>query len=260
MKNKLKSILKFLPWIAGTTAGAAQAEEEDPWQNVYDARAAYYEEQIGAFPDDILKMGNMSGVWPGGGLYVIPAEKLGEGLWVYTTFGLTNSDMPATTTMVDYSIETDEEGRPSNYSGTLQSKEPAQTPAGAAGYGYEIIVIARENTYWPIGFLQWSVNAEITHDAGLLERVETYNGLTVESIQVDDQDFINVLIAKAQAPLPTGVDLPNGRMELLVATVITEDEMRWSLEHGRDTLLQRLIDSGVGQVSDRNRASIHSDR
>ncbi len=256
MKKKLKNILKFLPWVAGTSAGAVQAEEEDLWQSVYDARASYYEELIGQLPEDILTMGNMSGVWPGGGLFVIPADNLGEGLWVYTTFGLTNADMPATTTMVDYAIETDEQGRPSRYSGTLQSKDPAPTPPGSAGYGYEMLLIAREDTYWPIGFLQWTVNAEITHDAGLLERVENYNGLTVESIQVDDQDWINVLIAKAQAPLPTGSSLPNGSMDLLIATVITEEEMRWSLEHGREALLQKLIDAGVGQVSDRNRASV----
>lgn len=253
--KKLREFLRFRSKSEQSSDGADSAEE-DLWQRVYDARSSFFEEQIGPFPDDILKMGNMSGVWPGGGLYVIPADKIESGLWVYTTFGLSNSDMPATTTMVDYSIETDDQGRPSNYTGTLQSKERAPTPPGAAGYGYEILVIARENSYWPVGFLQWAVGAEITHDAGILERVETYSGLTVEQIQVDEDDWVNVLIAKAQAPLPGGADLPNGRMDLIVATTVTEDEMQWSLEHGRDRLLQKLLDSGVGQVSDRNRASV----
>jgi len=39
-------------------------------------------------------MQNMTGVWPGGGLFVVAAPKIGKHLTVYTTFGLTNSDMP----------------------------------------------------------------------------------------------------------------------------------------------------------------------
>lgn len=255
MKEKLKRLIKSLPWIAGSTVGAVQAEG-DLWQQVYDARASYYEEHFGQFPEDILKMGNMTGVWPGGGLFVIPADKLGDDLWVYTTFGLTNSDMPATTTMADYGIESDDEGRASQYSGTLKSKEQAGTASGVAGYGYEILVIAHENTYWPLGFLQWAVNAEITHEAGLLARVENYDGLTVEQIQVGDNDWINVLIAKALAPMPTGSDLPNGKMDLLIATTITDEEMRWSMENGRDALLRKLMESGAGQVSQRDRDSV----
>lgn len=255
MKTKLKRLIASLPWIAGSSVGAVHAEE-DIWQQVYDARTSYYEEHFGGFPDDILKMGNMMGVWPGGGLFVIPADKLGENLWVYTTFGLTNSDMPATTAMTDYSIETDSEGRAGQYSGTLESKEQASTAPGTAGYGYEILVIAQEDTYWPLGFLQWAVNTEITHDAGLLDRVENYGGLTVEQIQVGDDDWINVLIAKAASPMPTGTRLPNGKMDLLIATTITDEEMRWSMENGRDALLRKLLESGSGQVSIRDRDSV----
>ena len=57
-------------------------------------------------------------------------------------------------------------------------------------------------------------------------------------------------------PLPPGTQLPNGKLELLVATVITDDEMQWSMENGREALLAKLIKSGVGQVSDRNRKSV----
>lgn len=45
-------------------------------------------------------------------------------------------------------------------------------------------------------------------------------------------------------------------MDLLVATVITDDEMQWSMKNGRGALLAKLIESGVGQVSDRGRKSI----
>jgi len=67
---------------------------------------------------------------------------------------------------------------------------------------------------------------------------------------------INVLIAKAQKPLPTSLTLPNGNMQFLIATVITDEEMQWSIENGHAALLEKLIDSGIGQISDRNRSSI----
>jgi hypothetical protein len=67
---------------------------------------------------------------------------------------------------------------------------------------------------------------------------------------------VNVLIAKARDPIPACATLPNGKMDLLVATTITEAEMQWSMENGRKALLERLLASGVGQLSDRSRASV----
>ncbi|WP_067062998.1 suppressor of fused domain protein [Roseateles chitosanitabidus] len=79
--------------------------------------------------------------------------------------------------------------------------------------------------------------------------------MTVEQVPVDGGS-VNLLIAKARAPLPSGVALPSGRMKLLVATVITEEEMRWSMKNGRGALLDKLIAGGVGQISRRDRASV----
>jgi len=260
MNKKLRKILSILPWAAASTAVVStpisQVDEGTLWQQVYDSRTAYYEKYIGQFPDDILKMGNMTGVWPGGGLFVLPADKIGKGLWVYTTFGMTNSDMPASTMLADYKIETDEQGRASKYAGTLQNKVQVKGVKGAAGYGYEMLLIAKENSEWPLWLMQWSANAEILNDAGILDRVEKYQGLTIQDIQVGESETINILIAKAQRPLPPGIDLPNGKMDLLIATVITDDEMQWSMENGREALLTKLIESGIGQVSDRNRKSV----
>ncbi|EPS0664231.1 suppressor of fused domain protein [Vibrio parahaemolyticus] len=260
MYKKLKKILSVLPWVAVSTTSASntipQVDEDAFWQQVYDSRTAYYEKYIGQFPDDILKMGNMTGVWPGGGLFVLQADIIGEGLWAYSTFGMTNPDMPASTMMTDYEIETDDQGRASTYSGTLQSKVQTQSTEGSAGYGYEMLLIAKENAEWPLWFMQWSVNAEIINDAGILDRVEKYQGLTIQDIQVGENEYVNILISKAQHPLPTGVNLPNGKMDLLIATVITDDEMEWSMTNGRSALLAKLIDSGVGQVSERNRKSV----
>jgi hypothetical protein len=63
-------------------------------------------------------------------------------------------------------------------------------------------------------------------DAGLLDRVERYDGLTVEEIAIGAGAPIDVLIAKTQSPLPRPVQLPNRTMQILVATTITSDEMK----------------------------------
>lgn len=258
-----KKIVSMLPWIAASTAAAATpaaAAHEDQsdayWQQVYSAREEYFVGHIGQLPEDILKIGHMFGVWPGGGLYVIPARKIRDDAWVYTTFGFTNPDMPASTTVSDVSTEADNQGRVMKTAGTLQAKTKIAAVPGSAGYGYELLVLTSEESEWPLWILQWAANAEILNDAGILDRVNKYGGLTIDGVQVGENESVNLLIAKARQPLPTGSNLPNGKMELLVATVITDEEMHWSMEHGREALLDRLIDGGVGQFSVRNRYSV----
>ncbi len=56
----------------------------------------------------------------------------------------------------------------------------------------------------------------------------------------------------------TGLTLPNGSADMIVITVITAAEMLWSKEHGRDALLLRLQEAGVGQFSVLDRASVVS--
>lgn len=78
----------------------------------------------------------------------------------------------------------------------------------------------------------------------------------MEEIDVGPGGPVNVLIAKARTPLPVGTQLPNGKMEVLVATTITDEEMQWSMTNGRAELLQKLYDAGVGQISILGRASV----
>jgi hypothetical protein len=255
------SLIALLPWIGGAAAATqpAAVDEDALWQQVYAAREAYYAETVGPLPEDIFKLGHMIGVWPGGGLFRIPADKLGPEPWVYTTFGLSNPDMPPAVEATDIETDTDAQGRIVRTESTLRAKaQPPQRTAGVAGYGYELIVATHEANEWPLWILQWAANAEILNDAGLLARMDRYGGLTVEDVQVGKRkdDTVHLLIARARAPLPTGTELPNGRMDILVATVITEAEMRWSMKNGREALLERLIAGGVGQFSRRDRASV----
>lgn len=259
LKNmKFIKFLLGLATLSASTIGFAQNSSEKEWQHVYNAREAIYEKNIGKLPDDIMKAPNLFGVWPGGGFYVIPADKIKKGLWVYSTFGLTNSDMPSTITATDIEVEHDNQGRVTSSSSRLEKKSETIPTSRKAGYGYEVLMIAKENAEWPLWFMQWTGNIVLLNNVDLLARVEKNNGLTVEAIPIgnDENDTINVLIAKAQKPLPTDIKLPNGNMQLLVATVITDEEMEWSIENGRDALLKKLMDANIGQISDRNRPSV----
>src|SRR5471030_22175 len=232
--------------------------EEEIWQQVYDARSRLFEQHFGSLPNDILKMMDLSGVWPGGGLYVIPTKIAGEPGFIYTTFGLSNPDMPTTVEMVDAQpTSSDSNGlRAVGFAGTLRQKAKVRPRTDRPGYGYELIIITKENADWPLWLMQWATKAEVGKDADLLGIVEQHQGLTVEQIGIGDGKFVNLFISKARAPLPDHLDLPNGRMELLVATVITEDEMRWSMTNGRNNLLGELTKAGVGQISVLDRSSV----
>jgi len=238
--------------LLGLGANAEDKSEEKLWFDTYDARERYFESTVGPLPKDIIKMRSMAGVWPGGGLYVIPAPKVGANLAVYTTSGLTNADMPTDVRMVGFKLDSDKK----QVAGRLKKKTRARQPPGAAGYGYELMVVAPKGVDWPLMVLQWAVNQELVNDIGLLDRVEESDGFTVAQIDVDESEPVNILITKALPPLPTGRQLPAGKMEILVATVITPEEMSWSRRNRRDALLQRLKDAGVGQVSKLKRESV----
>ncbi|QDE39474.1 hypothetical protein FIV34_09805 [Luteibacter pinisoli] len=256
--NRLRSVFggdKAAERVATGLNGNKDAEDNF-WQEVYAARAAFYQTHFGPLPDDILKIAHLLGVWPGGGIFVVPADRLKPGARIYTTFGLSNPDMPTGVAATNISSTQDSQGRLAATQSTLREKSRTIAPAGAAGYGYEIAVVASEDATWPLGIVEWVAQAELCGDAGILERVRKYDGLTVERVQIGPSDWLNLLIANAVGPLPPGTTLPNGTMDLLVATTITDEEMAWSKTNGRGALLDRLVAGGVGQFSMRNRPSV----
>lgn len=234
----------------------AEDEAEQLWQTVYDARAAAYSAQFGLLPNDILKMMNLSGVWPGGGLYQLAAPQLSTTSWLTSSFGLSNPDMPATTVSEEVVTEHDELGRPVRTSMQLRGKENVATYPGRPGYGYEFMVMTHEQAEWPLWLLQWAVNSEIQQDVDFLGRVDKYHGMTVEDIYAGGEQMVNILITRARAPLPASIKLPNGEMSLLVATTITDDEMIWSKTNGRNALMDILQKAGIGQYSLPDRPSV----
>jgi hypothetical protein len=125
-----------------------------------------------------------------------------------------------------------------------------------AGHGYELVILARESADWPLWLLQWVTLAEVTDGMRLRERVERYQGLTIENLDIGRGRPVSLLVTEARAPLPVGVGLPNGSMKLLIGTVITDAEVRYALAHGRAALLEQLAQHGIGQVSELGRAAV----
>ena len=239
-----------------TESPSRSVSSDDPlWQTVCDERSAFIEETIGKLPDDILKVGHLFGVWPGGGLYQIEAQKLGNDTWVYTSFGLSNPDMPATSSIRNLNVES-QEGNATSTKMTLVPKENVPSYPGRPGYGYELMIATRKSEEWPLWILQWVVNAEILNDADLLGRANEYGGLTIEDVSIGAGKAVNLLIYKAESPLPRSIELSNGTAEMLVATTIADDEMKWSMTNGRQELLQLLLQAGIGQISDLERPSV----
>jgi hypothetical protein len=250
----------------GTAPDAIAPVTENPsaadllWDEVNAARGKAFEAGFGKLPQDIQKLGNLFGLWPGGGLYVIPAPRVQAGAAIYASFGMSNPDMPTTVTLRDQKTTNAQSdgGNTVQSRGTLVRKEKQPPVRDWPGYGYEIIVAARDNEEWPLWLLQWAVQAEILNDAGLRDRVEKWGGMTVESVQISEDAAVHLLLAKAQAPLMTHLDLPTGRADIIVMTVITDAEMLWSKQHGREALLAQLHAAGVGQFSAPGRESVVS--
>jgi hypothetical protein len=101
---------------------------------------------------------NLIGVWPGGGLCVLKADKL-NGVWITSTFGLSNPDMPADVRSEDNRQGVDTDGRATTNSHRLVKKEHPPNPVpGRAGYGYELLVVTDQKDDWAIDVLQELVN------------------------------------------------------------------------------------------------------
>ena len=221
-------------------------------QYINEQRNRFIAEHIGEVPKDMLRLPSFNPFWPGGGFHVIKADKLGEGIHAYTTFGLTNHDMP-----------TDVAVKPLNeHDSTMESmyrkRSAEETPSypTRAGYGYELMLLCPGESNWAMGVLKWAANAELLNDADLVAKVNRNKGIVLQDIPAATRMYVNLLIDKAPKPIPSNMDLPHGRADVLVATVITDDELAWSKEHGCQALADKLYEAGVGPISHPDRGSI----
>jgi hypothetical protein len=227
--------------------GDAIERESREWNDVYASREAAYAEHFGPIVGDVQKLMNLMGVWPGGCLVQIESPK--HGLWVTSSFGLTNADMPTRVRPENVAVGQAPDGNP-EYQSRLVGRPPRAVPAGRAGYGYEILLLTRRKEFWPLMFLNWAVQSEILGDVDLLGRVYEFGALTVESIEIGEGRTADFLIAPLRQFAPSAVPLPNGSMELLVATVVSRAEMEFGVQQGGRALLELVLSKEQGQVSE----------
>jgi len=256
VKERLTRLLNRLPWLYITQPTNAptgsKLDDEAHWLDVYDARCYFYDSCLGPCPSNIIKLSNLSDAWPRGGLYRMPAAKLDKRLWIYTTFGLTNPDMSLKKQPVEQRTKIEFSWR----ANSVEKKPLPAAPIEVAGRGYEMLLITKGNFEWPLWIMLWCLNTELVDRVSLLKRVDKFDGFTVQDIHISETTTVCLLIARAQEPLPPGSTLPNGQMDLLVATVITRDEMDWAKHNGCPALLKKLAETGVDQVSDLHRESV----
>jgi hypothetical protein len=239
----------------GKPEDITEEAQDELWQNVYRAREEFFRSQFGPFPNDIQKLMNLSGVWPGGGIFQFTATER-SGLGICTSCGLTNVDMPTPVCVTSHE-RTEGGGRATSFSSRIEGRTPRWIPADQAGYGYELLILTPKPTTWPLLPLSWFIQMEILNDVDVLGRVLDHDGLTVESIKIGDgSETADFLVQPASTPFPGEARLPNGIMSLLIATRITREEMNFSMQHGRGALLDRLQKAGVGQISMLDRTSV----
>jgi hypothetical protein len=90
---------------------------------------------------------------------------------------------------------------------------------------------------------------EILKDLGLLDRVQEIGAVTVEDLGLGEGMRSDFIIGPALPPFPQSVELPNGVMNLLIATAITREEMNAALQYGQAECLRRLVSSPAQQTS-----------
>ncbi|HEY9101598.1 suppressor of fused domain protein [Chitinimonas sp.] len=241
----------FLSKLLGGNSNAeiTPVPQDANWQAVYQQRTRLFEQLFGAMPPKLLGAPSAEGVWPGGGLAYIPTSAGGQPLFVYSTFGLTNPDMPNELERAKASSAL--------FGGKAKLQRKANPPPRTErpGYGYELVVLSRESAAWPLLTLQWLVGEILLADMDILGIVEQRQHILIEEMDAGDGSSVNLVISKARAPLPDHLSLPNGKMQLLVLTAITNEEMAWGERNGLENLMVQLERAGHGQISLRNRAS-----
>lgn len=210
------------------------------WEAVCQERRQAYEKHFGPAPKTVQKLPTLMGFWPGGGMLQMPLE---EGFLTITS-GLSNFGLP---TPVGVHEGYDAQGRRIP---ELRPRLRRLTPAGAAGYGYELAVITPEAETWPLLILGRLLEKEFLEDTDFLGKVHQFGSVTVDGLPLNERLGTHALISPADDPLPDSLTFSNGTCEFLTVTTITREELEYGLEFGAEALREEMEEAGMGQVSD----------
>ncbi|GLR12442.1 hypothetical protein GCM10007907_12320 [Chitinimonas prasina] len=184
------------------------------------ALLAFYEQQLGKVSATPFHAEALDGYWQGR-ILSIASDIYGPGTHIYASCGLSD---------------------PEAFSGERD-----------AGLGYELMVISQGPADWALQVIAQTLYAEVVNEAGFLEIVEAHDGMTTGGLDIGVAAPVNLMITKAFAPLPQTLQSAAGQVEMLVITVITDEEVTLSRKSGTPALLKQLISQGVGQLSDLER-------
>jgi hypothetical protein len=222
--------------------------DEDLWDHVYDSRMEYLQQELGTFPEDILKL--MTVHWPGGGLFRIENSKI-DGSTAFLSCGLSNPDMPAPAYIEEFE-RVDGPGGQKSYQTKLGWRVPIWCPPSDSGYGYEFLLLSKERDL--IVPLMGFVEQELNFETDWMYRVRTNGGMTIEEMPLGDGESCDMILAPARMFKP--IELASGNMEILVATRVTREEMNFARNGKINDLLDLLYKAGHGQVSVWDRESV----
>jgi tetratricopeptide (TPR) repeat protein len=225
------------------------------WEPVLQARSDIHEAIFGELPEQCMELENLGSVWSGG---VFQQQSAALGCCVSGTFGLSDPDMPTFVSMEIQSSGEHYEGeylvKTSNI--MLEPRVPVGTRLGLAGYGYELFVLTAEESEWPILFLSWAVQSELLSDIGLIPQILAERTCTLESVFIEGEGDLHFLVARARG-FESVHQLPNGELNLLVATRISRPEMEFAHARGGDELLNKLYEGNIGQLSILDRPNVN---
>lgn len=229
--------------------------DEVIWNRVYEEREAFFVDHFGPTPQDINKL--MTVHWPGGGLFDFKEDCKLSGKRVQVTCGLSNPDMPSCAFVADFE-RVDNDGGNKTFNTRLGRRVPAYVPPHWAGYGYEVgLILADPTDTDSMAVLTWVVENELNDCRDIFGKIAAHGGITVQDLRLFDGSFFDFLFMPAQTEsIPSTVRLSNGLMQMVIATRITRQERDFAKETSCGELLQKLIEAGVGQVTDLKRMSV----
>lgn len=256
---------KYKSGVTGTVHAPLGIYSSGATVAVEEARLNIFRHHFGQVGKMAVYISALLTVWPGGCIFrtsACPLPVVGGGC-CWLTNGLTNPDMPTSMRLIDSNSQevVATNGTPTLENTTrFETRTPRKVSEGVAGYGIEVAIFVDEEHMadsWPIRFLKWLVVSELIDDLDFLYRVNLCRVLVCSDIPVyGDGGTASFIISRAPPRLfPTSFDLPNGKMSILVATMVTEDELLYARIH-ENKLINYLYRADIGQKSIPNRPSV----
>lgn len=141
-----------------------------------------------------------------------------------------------------------------------QLEPEAYDPNGVSGAGVEFLFAVTEPGDWAILFLQNMLAYDLLLGAGRFGRREPFvpgDQIPLHS-PIDGREACeirNAIVFKTEG-LPSGFSLPSGRVEFLVFTGVTDQEIDFSKTESVSALVDRLRRADAFPVTDPSRTSV----